>query len=114
MCRAYLSILEAPSKTVNGETFNIGFENKKVIEIAELVKKNVGDKVSIIKKESNDNRSYHISSKKIKNLLKFSPKYTIKNAIEDLKDAFEKKLLPNSLEDEKYFNIKKMQKIQLK
>ena len=47
-------------------------------------------------------------------MLEFSPKYTIKNAIEDLKNAFENKLLPNSLEDEKYFNIKKMQKIKLK
>ena len=52
--------------------------------------------------------------KKIKNILKFEPKYSIKNAIEDLKVAFEKKLLPNSLKDEKYFNIKKMQKINLK
>ena len=37
---------------------------KKVNDIADLVKKNIGDKVLIEKEESNDNRSYHISSKK--------------------------------------------------
>ena len=33
--------------------------------------------------------------------------------IEDLKQAFEKKLLTNSFDDPKYFNIKTMQKINL-
>ena len=37
----------------------------------------------------------------------------IKEIIEDLKDAFDKKLLINSLENEKYFNIKRMQSINL-
>ncbi len=114
MCRAYLSILEAPSKIVNGETFNIGFENKKVIEIAELVKKNVGDKVSILKKETNDNRSYHISSKKFCSSLNFSTQYDISNSIIDLKEAFDKKILARTLDDPKYFNVQLMNKIKLK
>ena len=114
MIDAYLILIEADDNKVSGEIFNAGYENISVLDLAKLTKNVLGDDIKLKNIDSNDNRSYHISSKKIKNLLKFSPKYTIKNAIEDLKDAFEKKLLPNSLEDEKYFNIKKMQKIQLK
>ena len=51
--------------------------------------------------------------KKIKKILDFDPKFTIKNAVNDLRIAFEKNLLPNSLKDEKYFNIKRMQSVKL-
>ena len=42
------------------------------------------------------------------------PEKKIDDAIIDLKTAFAKGLLPNSLKDKKYFNIKTMQKINLK
>ena len=48
-----------------------------------------------------------------KEIIGFETKFTVKGAALDLKDAFEKKLLPNSFEDEKYFNIKRMQSIKL-
>ena len=38
---------------------------------------------------------------------------TVEDAVSDLKKAFEKNLLPNSLNDEKYFNIKKFEKLKL-
>ena len=63
--------------------------------------------------ESNDNRSYHISSKKISTDLGFEAKHTIRDAVADLCEAFDKGLLPNSLDDEMYFNIKRMQNINL-
>ena len=47
---------------------------------------------------------------KITNLLGFKPQFSIEMGIEDLREAFEKKLLTNSLGDPKYFNIKTMQK----
>ena len=50
---------------------------------------------------------------KIKDVLGFETKFTIKNAVEDLKKAFEKKILLNTFEDEKYFNIKRMQSLEL-
>jgi hypothetical protein len=37
------------------------------------------------------------------------PSHTIKDAIVDMKQALESGLLPNSLTDDKYFNIKRMQ-----
>ena len=73
----------------------------------------MGDDVKLISETTDDNRSYHISSSKIKKILGFETKYTIENAVEDLKNAFKQGKLPNSLTDEKYFNIKRMNNIQL-
>ena len=79
-----------------------------------MVKKTIGDDVSLKSSPTDDNRSYHISSKKIKKVLGFEPVNTISDAVNDLKLAFIKGLLPNSLTDEKYFNIKMMQSLNLK
>ena len=73
----------------------------------------VGDDVKLVTSHSDDNRSYHISSNKIKSELGFEAKHTIRDAVEDLCDAFDKNLLPNSLSDEMYFNIKRMQNLEI-
>ena len=114
MSRIYIKLIESKKELVNGQIFNAGYDNMTVNEIANTVKKVIGQDVEIEKEISNDNRSYHISSEKIKKILKFEPKFTIEDAVIDLKEAFEKNKLPNSLTDSIYFNIKKMQEINLK
>ncbi len=114
MVRVYLNVIEAKADLVNGEIFNAGYDNMKVKEIANIVKKVIGEDVEIDKEVTNDNRSYHISSEKIKKIINFVPNFTIEDAVKDLKDAFENKKLPGSLDNSIYFNIKKMQEIQLK
>ena len=113
MINAYLLLLEAPKNIISGEVFNVGFQNLTVNEIANSVKKVIDNKVKLKVFKTDDLRSYHISSKKINKILKFEPKNTIEDAIGDLKKAFENNLLPNSLNDEKYFNIKKFEKLKL-
>ncbi len=114
MVDAYITLLRAPKEKIAGEIFNAGFENQTVLELAETVQKVVGDDVKLIATPTNDNRSYHISSKKIAEKLGFVPQHTIREAAEDLKRAFEEGLLPDSLSGEQYFNIKRMQSIDLK
>lgn len=114
MVRSYSFLLDQDEKKINGEIFNIGYENKSINQLAEEVKSVIGDDVNIVKVPSNDNRSYHISSAKIHDLLGFKNKFTIIDAIEDLKIAFETKKIVNSFDDINFFNIKKMQKIDLK
>lgn len=109
MVDAYLVLLRAPKEKIAGEIFNAGFENQTVRDLAETVQRVVGDDVKLVATPTNDNRSYHISSKKIAQKLGFVPKHTIQEAVEDLKHAFEMGLLPNSFEDKRYFNIKLMQ-----
>lgn len=114
MCEVYNLILNEEAIKINGQIFNAGFENKTVLELAEIVKNVIGEDVILDIVQTDDNRSYHISSKKINKDLGFATKYNINNAVQDLKYAFEKKLLPDSLSNENYFNIKKMQLINLK
>lgn len=113
MVNSYIAVLNAAPKKINGEIFNVGFKNQSVNELANDVKKVIGDDIEIVKSHSDDNRSYHVSSKKIQEVLGFNTTRTVKSAVKDLKNAFESGLLPNSLDDEKYFNIKRMQAIQL-
>lgn len=115
MVRAYIHILEAAEDQVQGETFNAGYHNHSVLDLGKMVQKVVGKsrEVDLEIVPTNDDRSYHVSSKKIKDKLGFAPIYNIENAVEDLVDAFEKKQLENPLENIEYFNIKKMKAVHL-
>ena len=113
MAEAYDILINAKKSQVSGEVFNAGYENKTVLDLANTVKKVIGEDVELKSTPTNDNRSYHISSEKIKKVLGFESKFTISDAVTDLKIAFKKGLLPNSLHDDKYFNIKRMQSTKL-
>jgi nucleoside-diphosphate-sugar epimerase len=114
MVDAYMAILTAPIEKIAGEIFNVGTENQSVLELAQTVQRAIGDDVKLVATPTNDNRSYHISSEKIARKLGFIPKHSIHEAVEDLKKAFETGLLPNSFDDERYFNTKLMQGLNLK
>ncbi len=114
MVRAYDYLINASSNSVSGQIFNAGYENQTVNHLASLVKKVIGPDVKIKYLKSDDNRSYHISSKKIKDVLGFETKKTIEDAIKDLKNAFDAKKLEDTLTNEKYFNIKRMNNLKLK
>ena len=113
MVEAYIALLNADKEKIAGKIFNAGYENQPVSMIAETVKNVVGEDVKLITTPSDDNRSYLISSQKIKDEIGFETTHTIQDAVEDLCAAFEKGLLPNSLENEMYFNIKRMQNLSL-
>ena len=114
MCNSYDLVLNCDKKLINGEIFNVGYENNSVLRLAEIVKESFEKNIEIKMVESNDNRSYHISSEKIKKKLGFSNKFTIKDAVIDLISAMDKKLITNTLDNEFYFNIKRMNSINLK
>ena len=109
MVEAYVVLLNAPRELIAGEIFNAGYENQSVEELANSVRDVMGDDVELVTSPTDDNRSYHISSQKISKVLGFVPSHTIKDAIVDMKQALESGLLPDSLTDDKYFNIKRMQ-----
>ncbi len=114
MTDLYVKCLEYPDAAIDGKIFNAGYENHTVTEIAEMVKNVVGEQVDIVTTPTNDNRSYHISSAKIKEELGFVPQHTIEEAAKDLVVAFRQGLIPNPMTDMLYYNIKTMQAIDLK
>lgn len=116
MCELYKILISKDISKINGEIFNAGTENLKILEVAQKVKKIVEKRLKInnveIKiEESADIRSYMINSDKIKNILGFKFKKTVNDAIEDLCDAFEKKIIKDSFSDE-WSNIKVLSKMQ--
>ena len=113
MIRAYLCVLEAPLHLVSGQAFNVGEENLTVNEIALSVKKELKKDVIIEKSHSDDNRSYHVSSSKIKKHLNFDLKHNINDGIRSLLNAFEAKILLNTISDEKFYNLKVLAKTDL-
>ena len=114
MVEMYMVLLNAPKKKIAGEIFNCGYENHSVLELAETVRHVIGEDVVLKTTPTDDNRSYHVSSKKITKVLGFKSSHTIKDAVADLREAFDAGLLPDSLNDERYFNIKRMQSLNLK
>jgi nucleoside-diphosphate-sugar epimerase len=115
MSSAYELLLSLPSARIAGRTFNAGFQNYSVADIANIVKDVVEQElpgrapVQIVTSSSNDLRSYHINSDLIRKELGFTTKFTIQDAVRDLVKAFNAGKLPNSLTDPTYFNIKVMQ-----
>ena len=109
MVDLYVLLCEIDIDKINKKIFNAGWENLKVIEIAKLVQRIVKN-VSIECVPTEDIRSYHVSSKKITKELGFEPKYTVEDAIKDLKRAFEEGKIRNP-DDDKYCNIKLMKKL---
>lgn len=113
MTDLYLRLLDASDDDVDGKIWNAGYHNLKVREIAEMVRDQVGNNVKIIVTPTNDHRSYHVSSEKIRQELGFAPKYTVEDAIGSLKQAFATGKVPNPLTDSRYYNINRMQAIKL-
>jgi nucleoside-diphosphate-sugar epimerase len=114
MVRVYETLIDLDDISMNGQIFNVGTENHSVNELSKIVKEVIGQEVQIRKVDTNDKRSYHISSKKIKELIGFETKFELKEAVHDLKVAFQEKKLTNTFDNPDYFNIKKMQSIDLK
>lgn len=114
----YTMLLEVPDELIAGETFNAGYENLRLSEIAESVRKVVDEeypenKLEIETTPSDDKRSYHISSEKIRKKLGYVPRRTIEDGVRDLVAAFRDGKLPHPLDDVRYYNIKQMQTINL-
>jgi len=114
MVGLYLFILQQDDAKIDGKIFNAGYENFTVMEIAEMVRDALGGDIGIEVTPTDDNRSYHVSSEKMKKELGFVPQHTILDAVKDLKAAFEAGKVPNSMDDPSYFNIKLMQDVDLK
>jgi nucleoside-diphosphate-sugar epimerase len=113
MVAAYLLLMEKPAAEIAGKIYNAGYENHSVEDLGKMVVEVIGQDVTIEWEQTNDNRSYHVSSQKIRDELGFVPKHTIKDAVKDLKEAFENNLLEDPTSNEMYVNIKRMQSINI-
>ena len=77
----YVKSLEYPDEAIDGKVFNVGYENRRVMELAEIVRSVVGEEVEIVTTPTDDHRSYRISAEKIERELGFVPRRTIEDAV---------------------------------
>lgn len=114
MIEAYRLALESPGKLSHGQTFNAGYENLSVIDIANLIRRIIGEKeIQIRTEDSPDKRSYHINSDKIRRVLGFQPKHTVEDAVKDLCEAYREGRITDPLNNPLYHNIKRMRQLNL-
>jgi nucleoside-diphosphate-sugar epimerase len=114
MAYAYIKSLEWPDEAIDGKIFNVGFDNFTVSEIANKVRKVVGEDIEIMTTPTDDNRSYHVSSAKIKKELGFVAEHSVEDAIRDLVASFQAGKITRSMTDSRYYNIKTMQELKLR
>ena len=117
VCDLYRLLLEAPEDKVQGETFNAGYENLSLLEIAQRVKQVVEDElpqlapIDIVRTPTDDLRSYHINSDKVKRVIGYEPKRSVEDAVRELARALTDGRLPNSMGDDRYYNVRSMKRL---
>jgi len=116
----YVELLRLPAEMIAGETFNAARQNHTVSELAEIVRAVVEHEmperipIHVETRPTNDKRSYHVSSRKIMAKLGYAPKRAIEDAVRDICRAIGDGRLPNSLEDDRYINVKTVKKVGLR
>jgi len=116
----YVELLERPVEQIGGQIFNAGYENFSVAELAQQVKGVVEEEfpefapIPVETTPSDDLRSYHVSSKKILDQLGWAPSRSTEDAVRDLCRAFRDGRLPDSLDDDRYFNVRTVKNLALK
>ena len=107
MTASYKLLLETNPKIIDRKIYNIAGENLTVMGIAEKVQSQMQGSCEIQIIPVLDQRSYRVSGKKIQSEIGFIPKYSVDEAISDLKQAFYSDKYLN-LKSEIYYNIKQM------
>lgn len=113
MVDAYVMLLELAPEKIHRKIYNVGYENLKVKDIAEVVRGVIGEAVDVETVPSDDIRSYHVSSAKIKEELGFVARHSVEEAVRDLEAAFAAGRVPNPMDDIRYYNVRLMKEIDL-
>ncbi len=104
----YARLLDTDPARIAGRTFNFGFENLKVIEIARVIQEELADlNVEIQVTDTLDKRDYHISSAKILNELRYQPVSSIRQEVANLRRALDSGAFPD-IDAAEHYNMKCM------
>ncbi len=108
MVNLYGLLVDADPAKINGRTFNFGFENHQVIEIARIIQRELADlNVEIKVTDTTDHRDYHISSDRILHDLGYKPVSSIRQEVANLRKALEGGEFPD-IDAPEHYNMKFM------
>lgn len=110
---AYLACLNAPIEKIHSQIFNISHKNYRVMELAHWIKEVLKGKKQIEVDAKYDDlsardRSYRVSTEKIKNILGFEAKRGITEGVNEIWSYLEKGEYTD-FGNPKYYNIKWME-----
>jgi nucleoside-diphosphate-sugar epimerase len=110
---AYIACLNAPEEKIKGQIFNLSHKNYRVIELAHWIKEVLKDKKQIEVDAKYDDlsardRSYRVSTEKMKTVLGFEPKRGVTEAVNEIWSYLEKGEYTD-FGNPKYYNIKWME-----
>ena len=108
----YEQLLLEPAARIQGKTWNAGFQNRTIADIAQIARDVVSEEfpelgpIEIVTSATDDNRSYRVNSDKIAAELGYRPRHTIEDAVRDICGWYRAGRFPNSTSDPRYFNVK--------
>ncbi|MAE66487.1 MAG: UDP-glucose 4-epimerase [Phycisphaeraceae bacterium] len=111
MTDLYVQLLSETDERVAGEIFNVGAENLAVADIAQRIRDAARGQrrcLPIVTRPTEDERSYRISSDRIKRHLGFVPRRTVDDAIADVLAALREGRFPGATDDPRYHNVRMM------
>ena len=104
----YSKLIETERSRINGKTFNFGFENYSIIDIARIIESELSDIAPTVTIQPvYDNRDYHISSKYIESVLPYKPLSSIHAEVAELRNMFDKGEFMD-IDAPQYYNLKIM------
>lgn len=117
IARAFIAVLHAPRSLIHNEAFNVGRseENYRVRDLGALVEQVIpGSKVRYAEGGGPDPRCYRVDCGKLAATLpEYRPEWTVKQGMEQLRDAFVRHgLTRDELLGDRYFRIRRLRALQ--
>ncbi|MBI2890664.1 MAG: NAD-dependent epimerase/dehydratase [Nitrospirae bacterium] len=120
MVDLYTMLLDMPDERVARKVLNAGCANHRVSDLARMVKTVVeeerpdGGPITIETRASDDKRSYRITSDRIRKELGFVTRHSIEDAVREVARAIGDGRISDPLGNQRYYNIRTMQAVELK
>jgi nucleoside-diphosphate-sugar epimerase len=94
LVEATVQVLEAPVRLVSGEVFNVGDGrmNHTLTDVAAVIRE-VFPRVRLEHVENSDRRNYRVNFDKLRRLTGFQARYTLRDGVEEIKNAFDTRLI---------------------
>ncbi len=111
----YADLLDLPAERIAGKIYNASYQNHTIAELGETVRVVVTREmphlspIVVEATPTDDIRSYHVSSERIRRELGYLPRRTVEDAVADMCGAFRRGKIPNPLEDVRYYNVRAIQ-----
>ena len=116
VCRAFITVLQAPREQVHNLAFNVGRngENYRIRDVADLVKQAIpGSVIEYAEGAGPDPRCYRVDFSRIARALPgFAPRWTVATGVAELRDAFRRiGLTQADLEGDRYLRIRRISRL---